>query len=110
MSYVDTVLEQLKAKNADQPEFLQAAEEVLTTLKPVIDANEKYQNAALLERIVEPERQIIFRVPWIDDNGKVQVNRGFRVQFNSAIGPYKGGLRFHPSVNLSIIKFLGFEQ
>lgn len=110
MSYVDDVLAQLIEKNPGQPEFHQAATEVLNTLKPVIEANEKYQNAALLERLVEPERQIMFRVPWVDDNGKVQVNRGYRVQFNSAIGPYKGGLRFHPSVNLSIIKFLGFEQ
>ena len=110
MNYVDTVLSELIAKNPAQPEFHQAATEVLTSLKPVIDANPKFQEAALLERLVEPERQIMFRVPWIDDNGKVQVNRGFRVQFNSAIGPYKGGLRFHPSVNLGIIKFLGFEQ
>lgn len=110
MNYVDNVLSELIAKNPAQPEFHQAATEVLTTLKPVIDANPKFQEAALLERLVEPERQIMFRVPWIDDNGKVQVNRGFRVQFNSAIGPYKGGLRFHPSVNLGIIKFLGFEQ
>ncbi len=110
MSYVDKVLSDLIAKNPAQPEFHQAATEVLTSLKPVIDANPKFQEAALLERLVEPERQIMFRVPWIDDNGKVQVNRGFRVQFNSAIGPYKGGLRFHPSVNLGIIKFLGFEQ
>lgn len=110
MSYVDDVLAKLIEKNPAQPEFHQAATEVLNTLKPVIEANEKYQNTALLERLVEPERQIIFRVPWIDDNGNVQVNRGFRVQFNSAIGPYKGGLRFHPSVNLGIIKFLGFEQ
>lgn len=110
MSYVDNVLEQLIAKNPAQPEFHQAATEVLNSLRPVIDANPQYQNTSLLERLVEPERQIMFRVPWVDDNGKVQVNRGFRVQFNSAIGPYKGGLRFHPSVNLSIIKFLGFEQ
>ena len=110
MNYVDQVLSDLVAKNPAQPEFHQAATEVLTSLKPVIDANPKFQEAALLERLVEPERQIMFRVPWIDDNGKVQVNRGFRVQFNSAIGPYKGGLRFHPSVNLGIIKFLGFEQ
>ncbi|MBR2593387.1 MAG: NADP-specific glutamate dehydrogenase [Firmicutes bacterium] len=109
MSYVDKVLEELKAKN-DQPEFIQAATEVLNSLRPVIDANPQYEKTALLERLLEPERQIMFRVPWIDDNGNVQVNRGYRVQFNSAIGPYKGGLRFHPSVNLSIIKFLGFEQ
>lgn len=110
MSYVNDVLEQLVQKNSDQPEFIQAATEVLNTLKPVIESNSKYQENSLLERLVEPERQIIFRVPWIDDNGKVQVNRGYRVQFNSSIGPYKGGIRFHPSVNLSIIKFLGFEQ
>lgn len=110
MSYVDKVLSDLIAKNPAQPEFHQAATEVLNTLKPVIEGNSKYQEAALLERLVEPERQIMFRVPWIDDKGNVQVNRGFRVQFNSAIGPYKGGLRFHPSVNLGIVKFLGFEQ
>ncbi|MDD4688653.1 MAG: NADP-specific glutamate dehydrogenase [Eubacteriales bacterium] len=110
MSYVQNVLEQLKAKNPAQPEFIQAATEVLTTLEPVIEKHPEYQNEALLERLVEPERQIMFRVPWVDDNGKVQVNRGFRVQYNSAIGPYKGGLRLHPSVNLGIIKFLGFEQ
>ncbi len=110
MSYVDRVLNDLKARYAEQKEFLQTAEEVLESLRPVIDANPKYEAAGLLERLVEPERVIIFRVPWVDDNGKVQVNRGYRVQFNSAIGPYKGGLRFHPSVNLSIIKFLGFEQ
>ena len=110
MSYVDSVIEQVKAKNANEPEFIQAVTEVLTSLKPVIDANPEYEKAGLLERIVEPERVIMFRVPWVDDNGKIQVNRGFRVQFNSAIGPYKGGLRFHPSVDLGIIKFLGFEQ
>ena len=110
MSYVESVLADLIAKNPAQPEFHQAATEVLNTLKPVIDQNPQFEKAGLLERIVEPERQIMFRVPWVDDNGKVQVNRGFRVQFNSAIGPYKGGLRFHPSVNLGIIKFLGFEQ
>ena len=110
MSYVTRVLDDLKARYKDQPEFLQTAEEVLESLRPVIDANPKYEEASLLERLVEPERAVIFRVPWIDDNGKTQVNRGYRVQFNSAIGPYKGGLRFHHSVNLSIIKFLGFEQ
>ena len=111
MSYVDEVLVKVKEKNASEPEFLQAVEEVLNSLRPVIDANEdKYRREALLERICEPERQFKFRVPWVDDKGEIQVNRGFRVQFNSAIGPYKGGLRFHPSVNLSIIKFLGFEQ
>ncbi len=110
MSYVQRVLDQLVEKNPGQPEFIQAATEVLTSLEPVIDANPKYEENAILERITEPERQLIFRVPWVDDNGKVQVNRGFRVQFNSAIGPYKGGLRLHPSVKLGTIKFLGFEQ
>lgn len=110
MSYVSEQLELLKKKNPGEPEFIQAATEVLTSLEPVIQANPQYEAAGILERIVEPERQIMFRVPWVDDNGKVQVNRGFRVQFNSAIGPYKGGLRLHPSVNLGIIKFLGFEQ
>ncbi len=111
MGYVDEVLENLKKKNASEPEFLQAAEEVLDSLRPVIDANEElYRKEAVLERITEPDRQIMFRVPWVDDKGQVQVNRGFRVQFNNAIGPYKGGLRLHPSVNLGIIKFLGFEQ
>ena len=111
MSYVDEVLARVKAKNASQPEFLQAVEEVLDSLRPAVEANEeKFKKEALLERITEPERQIIFRVPWVDDNGQVQVNTGYRVQFNSAIGPYKGGLRLHPSVNIGIIKFLGFEQ
>ena len=110
MSYVSEQLEKLKAKNPNEPEFIQAATEVLTSLEPVFEANPKYQENAILERITEPERVIMFRVPWVDDNGKVQVNRGFRVQFNNAIGPYKGGLRLHPSVNLGIIKFLGFEQ
>ncbi len=110
MSYVSEQLELLKQKNPNEPEFIQAATEVLTSLEPVIQANPKYEENGILERIVEPERQLMFRVPWVDDQGKVQVNRGFRVQFNSAIGPYKGGLRLHPSVNLGIIKFLGFEQ
>ena len=111
MSYVDEVLARVKAKNASQPEFLQAVEEVLESLRPAVEANEEnFKKEALLERITEPERQIIFRVPWVDDNGQVQVNTGYRVQFNSAIGPYKGGLRLHPSVNIGIIKFLGFEQ
>ena len=110
MSYVSEQLDLLKRKNASEPEFLQAATEVLTSLEPVINAEPKYQENGILERITEPERQIIFRVPWVDDKGKVQVNRGFRVQFNSAIGPYKGGLRLHPSVDLGVIKFLGFEQ
>ena len=110
MSYVSEQLEKLKAKNANEPEFIQAATEVLTSLEPVFEQNAKYGENGILERITEPERVIMFRVPWVDDNGKVQVNRGFRVQFNSAIGPYKGGLRLHPSVNLGVIKFLGFEQ
>ncbi len=111
MSYVDEVLELVQKKNASEPEFLQAVEEVLNSLRPVIEQNEeKFRREALLERIVEPERQIKFRVPWVDDKGQVQVNTGYRVQFNSAIGPYKGGLRLHPSVNTGIIKFLGFEQ
>ena len=108
--YVSEQLEKLKAKNANEPEFIQAATEVLTSLEPVFEQNPKYEENGILERITEPERVIMFRVPWVDDNGKVQVNRGFRVQFNSAIGPYKGGLRLHPSVNLGVIKFLGFEQ
>ena len=110
MSYTDSIIESVIKKNPNEPEFIQAVTEVMNSLKLVVDSESKYQDAALLERIVEPERIIMFRVPWVDDNGKVQVNRGYRVQFNSAIGPYKGGLRFHPSVNLSIIKFLGFEQ
>ncbi len=110
MSYVQNVLDHLIQKNPSQPEFIQAATEVLTSLEPVINANPKYEQAAILERLVEPERQIIFRVPWVDDDGKVHVNTGYRVQFNSAIGPYKGGLRLHPSVTLGTIKFLGFEQ
>ena len=111
MSYVDEAYAKIKAQNADQPEFLQAVKEVLESLRVVIEANEEeYKKEALLERLLNPERIIIFRVPWVDDKGQVQVNIGYRVQFNSAIGPYKGGLRFHPSVNLSIIKFLGFEQ
>ena len=110
MSYSDEIIEKVKAKNPNEPEFIQAVTEDMNSLRLVVDNDPKYQNEALLERIVEPERIIMFRVPWVDDEGKVQVNRGFRVQFNSAIGPYKGGLRFHPSVNLSIIKFLGFEQ
>ena len=110
MKYVQTVLENLKKHNPNEPEFHQAATEILTTLAPVVEKHPEYEAAGLLERFVEPERVIMFRVPWTDDNGKVHVNKGYRVQFNSAIGPYKGGLRFHPSVNLSIIKFLGLEQ
>ena len=111
MSYVDEVLEKVAAKNPAEPEFNQAVGEVLNSLRMVIEKNEEhYRSIALLERMTEPERIITFRVPWVDDKGQTQVNRGFRVQFNSAIGPYKGGLRLHPSVNQSIIKFLGFEQ
>lgn len=110
MSYIQDVLSSLKAKNPGQNEFIQAAEEVLTSLSPVIAAHPEYEKNAILERLTEPDRQIMFRVPWTDDNGKIHVNRGYRVQFSNAIGPYKGGLRFHPSVNLGIIKFLGFEQ
>ena len=111
MSYVDEVLEKVVAKNPAEPEFHQAVREVLESLRVVVEANEEqFRKDALLERLVEPERQIKFRVPWVDDKGQVQVNTGYRVQFNSAIGPYKGGLRLHPSVNLGIIKFLGFEQ
>ena len=110
MSYVDSVLETVIARNPGEAVFHQAVREVLDSLRLAVDANPNYQKSGLLERLVEPERQIMFRVPWVDDKGNVQVNRGFRVQFNSAIGPYKGGLRLHPSVNLGIIKFLGFEQ
>ena len=110
MDYVTRVLEDLKRKNPHEAEFHQAATEILLSLKPVIEKHKEYEEASLLERFVEPERIIMFRVPWVDRAGKVQVNKGYRVQFTSAIGPYKGGLRFHPSVNLSILKFLGFEQ
>ncbi len=110
MSYVSEVLEELQRKNPAQDEFVQAAREVLESLESVIESDPVYRKNAILERLVEPDRQIMFRVPWIDDQGNVRVNRGFRVQFNNAIGPYKGGLRLHPSVNLGIIKFLGFEQ
>lgn len=110
MSYLQNVMEMVKKRNPNEPEFHQAVQEVLESLEPVVEKHPEYAKAGILERIVEPERQIIFRVPWVDDSGKVQVNRGFRVQFNSAIGPYKGGLRFHPSVYIGIIKFLGFEQ
>ncbi len=111
MSYVNEVLERVKKQNPDQPEFIQAVTEVLESLSAVIEKNEDaFRKNALLERLTTPERVIMFRVPWIDDKGQVQVNNGYRIQFNSAIGPYKGGLRFHPSVNLSILKFLGFEQ
>ena len=107
---VDSFLERLKRRDPDQPEFHQAVEEVLRSLWPFLEANPRYQQAGILERIVEPERAILFRVPWVDDQGRVRVNRGFRVQMSSAIGPYKGGLRFHPSVNLGVLKFLAFEQ
>ena len=110
MNYVEKVLAKLKKQNPGEPEFHQAATEILTSLEVVMEKHPEYEKAGLLERFVEPERVIMFRVPWVDDKGKVQVNKGYRVQFNSAIGPYKGGLRFHPSVNLSIIKFLGLEQ
>ena len=108
--YVDRVLKETAAKNPNEPEFIQAVDEVLTTLDPVLKVNPQYEANAILERMVEPERVIIFRVPWVDDKGFVRVNRGYRVQYNSAIGPYKGGLRFDPTVNLSVLKFLGFEQ
>ena len=108
--YVKKVYDKVAATNSEQPEYLQAVREVLMTIEPLLEENPKLEEQGILERIVEPERQIMFRVAWVDDAGKVQVNRGYRIQFNSAIGPYKGGLRFHPSVNLSIIKFLGFEQ
>ena len=104
MTYIEEVFQKLERENSNEKEFLQAAKEILFSLQPVIDKHPEYQKAGLLERFVEPERIITFRVPWVDDNGKVQVNKGYRVQFNSAIGPYKGGLRFHPTVNLSILK------
>jgi len=111
VGYLETVIADVEKKYAHQPEFLQTVKEVLESLEPVISKNEeKYKREAILERLVEPDRQIIFRVPWVDDNGQIRVNTGYRVQFNNSIGPYKGGLRFHPSVNLSIMKFLGFEQ
>ena len=108
--YTTRVLDQVRAKNANEPEFLQAVQEVISTITPVLSSNKKYEDNCILERITEPERTIIFRVPWTDDNGKIHINRGYRVQFNSAIGPYKGGIRFNKTVNASIIKFLGFEQ
>ncbi|MHC1721182.1 MAG: NADP-specific glutamate dehydrogenase [Clostridiaceae bacterium] len=109
-AYVESVIAKVKAKDADQPEFIQTVEEVLASLVPVLEMHPEYIKENMLERFVEPERQIIFRVPWVDDKGELQVNRGFRVQFNGCIGPYKGGLRFHPSVYIGIMKFLGFEQ
>ena len=108
--YVKRVYAQVEKRDGDQPEFLQAVREVFESLEPVVEKHPEYEKAGVLERLVEPERVVKFRVAWTDDEGKVQVNRGYRVQFNSAIGPYKGGLRFHSSVNLSILKFLGFEQ
>jgi len=110
LKYLGKVMEQVIKRNPNEPEFHQAVTEVLESLEPVAERHPEWLKAGIFDRIVEPERQIIFRVPWVDDNGNVQVNRGFRVQFNSAIGPYKGGIRFHPSVNIAIIKFLGFEQ
>ena len=108
--YLNRVFEKVQARDKNEPEFLQTVKEVFESIEPVVEAHPEYEAANLLERLVEPERVVSFRVPWVDDNGKVQVNRGFRVQFNSAIGPYKGGLRFHPSVYQGIVKFLGFEQ
>ncbi|WP_089138402.1 NADP-specific glutamate dehydrogenase [Vibrio rumoiensis] len=110
MPYIQNTINALQHSSPAQKEFYQAVEEVLSSLAPLIESNRQYQDQAIIERIIEPERQILFRVPWVDDQGKVQVNKGYRVEFNSALGPYKGGLRFHPSVNASIIKFLGFEQ
>ena len=109
-SYLQGVYETVQKRNPNEPEFQQAVYEVLESLQPVVEARPELEKNGIMERIVEPERMFMFRVPWVDDQGKVQVNRGFRVQFNSAIGPYKGGLRLHPSVNASVIKFLGFEQ
>ena len=108
--YIESVMISVKAKNPAEPEFHQAVQEVFDSLRLVLAKHPEYQSARLLERIVEPERVIMFRVPWFDDQGNIQVNRGFRIEMNSAIGPYKGGLRFHPSVNLGILKFLAFEQ
>lgn len=110
MTYAGDVIDQVKKRDGHEPEFIQAVTEVLTSLEPALQAHPEYQEARLLERLVEPERVIMFRVPWVDDKGEIHVNRGYRVEYNSALGPYKGGLRFHPSVNLSILKFLGFEQ
>ena len=110
MQYIEEVLQSVKESNPNEPEFYQAVEEVLSSINQVVEGNSEFQQQAILERLVEPERQAIFRVPWLDDDGKVQVNRGFRIEFSSTLGPYKGGLRFHPSVNQSVVKFLGFEQ
>ena len=109
MTYTSKVLDDLRIRHSHQPEFLQAVEEVLNTLQPLMDKEPKYENNKILERIVEPERIIQFRVEWIDDKGEIQVNRGYRIQYNSAIGPYKGGLRLHPTVNEGVLRFLGFE-
>ena len=111
MGYIQEIHERIEQKHANEPEFQQAVNEVLSSLEPVIKENEElYRKNAILERLIEPDRIIIFRVPWTDDSGPIHTNIGYRIQFNNAIGPYKGGLRFHPSVNLSILKFLGFEQ
>uniref|UniRef100_UPI00261467C9 Glu/Leu/Phe/Val dehydrogenase dimerization domain-containing protein n=1 Tax=uncultured Paraglaciecola sp. TaxID=1765024 RepID=UPI00261467C9 len=110
MNYIHQTISDLKRTSPAQCEFYQAVEEVLSSINQVVEGNSEYQQQAILERLVEPERQAIFRVPWLDDDGKVQVNRGFRIEFSSTLGPYKGGLRFHPSVNQSVVKFLGFEQ
>ncbi|MEH6713512.1 MAG: Glu/Leu/Phe/Val dehydrogenase dimerization domain-containing protein, partial [Paraglaciecola polaris] len=110
MTYIQKTIADLKCSSPAQTEFYQAVEEVLSSLEPLLETNSRYQQQAIIQRIVEPERQIMFRVPWVDDNGNIQVNKGYRVEFNSALGPYKGGLRFHPSVNAGIVKFLGFEQ
>src|SRR5690606_14920407 len=110
MSYIHDILERLRSSSPAQKEYYQAVEEVLECLRPLLENDSRYLEHSIIERIVEPERQIMFRVCWVDDAGRVQVNKGYRIQFNSTLGPYKGGLRFHPSVNASIIKFLGFEQ
>ena len=110
MSYINEALERIKKRNSSEPEFIQAVEEVFKSLEPVMEKHPEYVKAKILDRIAEPERQILFRVPWVDDAGELHINRGFRIQFNGTIGPYKGGLRFHPTVYLGIIKFLGFEQ
>ena len=110
MNYIHSTIAQLKNSSPAQCEFYQAVEEVLESLDPILENSDKYKKNAIIQRLVEPERQIMFRVPWVDDEGNIQVNKGYRIEFNSALGPYKGGLRFHPSVNASIIKFLGFEQ
>ena len=110
MSYIKDTIETLKQTSPAQSEFYQAVEDVLESIEPLLEERPKYREQAIIERLVEPERQVMFRVPWVDDNGQIQVNKGYRIEFNSALGPYKGGLRFHPSVNAGIIKFLGFEQ